>query len=115
MSTTFQEDDSFDDYAGDRTQPSAEIMNALSINSPVKPEPQDPQVPPPSEYEVLTLQLLQSPHQPETWRRLISVAEATGDISKISAAFDALLKQYPNTVCGGPVPFRFFSFFWVLS
>ena len=103
-------DDSFLDYAGDRTQPSTEIMNALSMNSPIKPEPQDPQVPPPSEYDALAAQLLQSPHQPESWRRLVNVAEATGDISKISAAYDALLKQYPNTVCGGLVLFPFF--FW---
>jgi cleavage stimulation factor subunit 3 len=100
-------DDSFLDYAGDRTQPSTEIMNVLSMNSPIKPEPQDPQVPPPSEYDALAAQL-QSPHQPESWRRLVNVAEATGDISKISAAYDALLKQYPNTVCGGLVLFPFF-------
>ena len=66
-----------DDYAGDQTQPSAEILNALSMNSPIKPEPQDPQVPQPSEYEALTAQLVQNPHQPESWRRLVNVAEAT--------------------------------------
>ena len=114
MFTPSQEDDSLADYAGDRTQPTAEIMNALSMNSPVKPEPQDPQVPPPSEYDMLTVQLLQSPHQPELWRRLVNVAEATGDISKISAAYDALLKQYPNTVCGGLIPFPFSFFFGLL-
>jgi hypothetical protein len=81
----------------------------------VKPEPQESPVPPPSEYESLTVQLLQSPHQPETWRRLVNVAEATGDISKISAAYDALLKQYPNTVCGGLVPFPFLFSLSVLS
>lgn len=108
MSTTFQEDDSFVDFAGDRTQPSAEIMNTKS-------EPQDPQVPPPSEYDTLTAQLVQNPHQPETWRRLVNVAEATGDIYKISAAYDALLKQYPNTVCGGHSSFSVFLFFSVLS
>jgi cleavage stimulation factor subunit 3 len=110
--------ESFVDYAGDQTQPTAEIMNALSMNSPVKPEPQDPQVPvpePPSEYDTLTVQLLQSPHQPDTWRRLVNVAEATGDISKISAAYDALLKQYPNTVCGDLVLSCFFFSFVVLS
>jgi cleavage stimulation factor subunit 3 len=61
-----------------------------------------------TEYDFLTVNLLQSPHQPETWRRLVNVAEATGDISKISAAYDALLKQYPNTVCGSLDPFLFF-------
>jgi cleavage stimulation factor subunit 3 len=86
------------------------------MDTTVKPEPQDSPVPPPSEYDALTVQLLQSPHQPDTWRRLVNVAEATGDISKISAAYDALLKQYPNTVCGGLVLFRFlFYFLSVLS
>ena len=85
------------------------------MDTTVKPEPQDSPVPPPSEYDALTVQLLQNPHQPETWRRLVNVAEATGDISKISAAYDALLKQYPNTVCGGLVPFPFFFSLSVLS
>ena len=80
------------------------------MDTTIKPEPQDSPVPPPSEYDALTAQLLQSPHDPESWRRLINVAEATGDISKISAAYDALLKQYPNTVCGGLVLFRSLSF-----
>ena len=81
------------------------------MDTTVKPEPQDSPVPPPSEYDSLTVQLLQSPHQPDTWRRLVNVAEATGDISKISAAYDALLKQYPNTVCGGLEPFFVFLSF----
>jgi hypothetical protein len=82
------------------------------MDTTVKPETQDSPVPPLSEYDALTLQLLQSPHQPETWRRFVNVAEATGDISKISAAYDALLKQYPNTVCGGLVLFRFLFLCW---
>ena len=87
----------------------------MDSDSTVKPEPQDSPVPAPSEYDSLTVQLLQNPHQPETWRRLVNVAEATGDISKISATYDALLKQYPNTVCGGLVPFPFFFPLSVLS
>jgi cleavage stimulation factor subunit 3 len=78
------------------------------MDTTVKPEPQDSPVPPPSEYDALNVRLLQNPHQPEIWRRLVNVAEATGEISKISAAYDALLKQFPNTVCGGLVHFRFF-------
>jgi hypothetical protein len=50
------------------------------------------------------------PQLPDTWRRLVNVAQATGDISKISATYDALLKQYPNTACGGLVLFRFLFF-----
>lgn len=85
MFSAAQEDDSLADHAADRTQPN------------IEPEM--------SEYDTLTAQLLQNPHQPEAWRRLVHVAEATGEISKISAAYDALLKQYPNTVCGGSRPF----------
>ena len=80
------------------------------MDTTVKPEAQESAVPPPSEYDSLTVQLHQNPHQPETWRRLVNVAEATGDISKISAAYDALLKQYPNTVCWRSCPHFRFSF-----
>ncbi|KAF8972103.1 hypothetical protein BDZ97DRAFT_1783153 [Flammula alnicola] len=94
------DDDSYMDYAGgDQTQPTSEILSALSVNSPVKTEPSsqtEPQLPPPSEYETLTAQLADSPHNPDGWRRLIRVAEDSGDIEKISATYDALLKQYPN-------------------
>jgi hypothetical protein len=37
------------------------------------------------------------------------------ETSKISAAYDALLKQYPNTVCAGFDPFPFFFPLSVLS
>jgi cleavage stimulation factor subunit 3 len=81
---------------GDQTQPTAEILNALS---PVKNEQEHPQLPPPSEFESLSAQLRQNPHNPDGWRRLIRVAEETGDIRNISTAYDALLAQYPNNVC----------------
>ena len=85
-----------DSFAEDRTQPTAEILNALSaLNSPVKTESQQP----PSEYDLLNAQLTENPHNPEAWRRLVDVSEESGDIEKISATYDALLKQYPNTVC----------------
>ncbi|KAF9530907.1 hypothetical protein CPB83DRAFT_919848 [Crepidotus variabilis] len=54
-------------------------------------------MPPQSEYDLFTEQLKENPHQPEIWRRLVDIAESSGDISKISATYDALLKQYPNT------------------
>lgn len=91
-------DDSFMDFSGDRTHPTAEILSALSsLSSPMKPEPQ----PPRSEYDNLKAQLDENPHDPEAWRRLVDLAEASGDIERISATYDALLKQYPNTVCLG--------------
>ena len=99
------------DFVGDKTEPTDEILNTLkalnnSSNS-VKSEPQlDNLLPgssssarPASEYDVLTAQLKEKPHSPEGWRRLIDIAEQSGDIEKIRAAFDALLQTYPNTVC----------------
>ncbi|KAF8164707.1 hypothetical protein B0H34DRAFT_793176 [Crassisporium funariophilum] len=95
-------EDSFMDFAGDQTQPTQEtILSALATltatASPVKTEQQQPEQPPPSEYDTLTAQLAENPHNPEAWRRVVDMAEASGDITKISATYDALLKQYPNT------------------
>lgn len=99
----------------DKTQPTADILNVLNqLNSSgnqltVKTEPLDnvlpPVVPPPSEYEALTAQLKEKPHNPEGWRRLVELAEQSGEIEKIRATYDALLVQYPNTVCDPcPIP-----------
>lgn len=52
-----------------------------------------------SEYDALFSRLKEKPHDPEGWRRLVDNAESSGEIDKIRAAYDALLKQYPNTVC----------------
>lgn len=52
-----------------------------------------------SEYDALFARLKEKPHDPEGWRRLVDHAESNGEIDKIRAAYDALLKQYPNTVC----------------
>ena len=90
-------------YVEGDTQPTSEILSALAgvNNSPVKTEPQpEPQQPPPSEYDTLTAQLSENPHNPDGWRRLIRLAEDSRNLDKISAAYDALLKQYPNNVCG---------------
>lgn len=89
------------EYA-DLTQPTSEILSALSMKSEevdeAPPTQTEPQAPPPSEYDSLTAQLAENPHNPDGWRSLIRVAEDTGDIEKIGAAYDALLKQYPNNV-----------------
>ncbi|KAF8632394.1 hypothetical protein AX17_004835 [Amanita inopinata Kibby_2008] len=50
-----------------------------------------------SEFDALFAKLKEKPHDPEGWRRLVDHAEQSGDIEKIRAAFDGLLKQYPNT------------------
>ncbi|KAF8905733.1 hypothetical protein CPB84DRAFT_1844737 [Gymnopilus junonius] len=92
------DDESYVDYGGDDTQPTSEILSALAaVNSPVKTELQvEPQLPPPSEYDTLSAQLAENPHNPEAWRRLVRVAEDSRNLDRISAAYDALLKQYPN-------------------
>ena len=90
-----RDDDSYMEY-GDQTQPTAEILNALSS---LKNEQEQPQLPPPSEFESLSTQLRQNPHNPDGWRRLVRVAEETGDIQNICTAYDSLLAHYPNNVC----------------
>ncbi|KAH8832695.1 Suf-domain-containing protein [Flagelloscypha sp. PMI_526] len=49
-----------------------------------------------SELASLTAQLESKPLDPEAWYRLIQLAENTGDIDQIRAAYDGLLKYYPN-------------------
>lgn len=95
------------EYPGDSTQPSDEILRALNSLSPTKIEPSQAQLerPPPTEYEALTTQLKEKPLNPEAWRRLVDLAEQSGDLSKIRETYDALLKQYPNTVCD-PSPIK---------
>ncbi len=95
----------------DRTHPTADILNSISsLNSnPVTTEsqerPQSLQPQAPSEYDVLNKQIADNPHDHAAWRRLIDVAEATGDIDTISATYEAHLKQFPNTVCLPPLTF----------
>jgi len=101
MSTNAEEDDTFADFPGDATQPTEEILSELANLNVLKNEPSaEPQLPPPSEYDSLTAELAERPHNPEGWRRLIQVAEESRDIEKISMAYESLLKQYPNNVCG---------------
>ncbi|KAJ7174432.1 Suf-domain-containing protein [Mycena filopes] len=52
---------------------------------------------PVSDFDSQMGRLKENPHDPETWKRLIDIAESSGDISRIREAYDALLKQYPNT------------------
>lgn len=111
-----------DSYSEERTPPTPEILNALSTlntNNPVNIESQEqPQPPvPPSDYDLLNKQVADNPHDNEAWRRLIDVAEASGDIDKISATYDAVLKQFPNTVCLPPLtrPFDMSESFFFLD
>ncbi|GLB33223.1 putative suf-domain-containing protein [Lyophyllum shimeji] len=83
-----------DNVPDDQTQPTDEILRALST---VKNEPLPDTIPTPTEYDQLRAELRERPHNPEAWRRLIDNAENSGEIEKIRESFDALLQQYPNT------------------
>lgn len=96
-------------YQEGDTKPTSEILSALAglNNGPVKTETQpEPQLPLPSEYDLLTAQLAENPHNPDGWRKLVRLAEDSRDLERISAAYDALLKQYPNNVCLRATPQR---------
>ncbi|KIL59526.1 hypothetical protein M378DRAFT_1067821 [Amanita muscaria Koide BX008] len=68
-----------------------------SMTTPTLPSNGSPQSPPMSEFDALFARLKEKQHDPEGWRKLVELAEASAEIDKIRAAFDALLKQYPNT------------------
>ncbi|KAF7342718.1 mRNA 3'-end-processing protein RNA14 [Mycena sanguinolenta] len=67
------------------------------MTEPLRVETGSDTIPPLSDYDVLMARLKDSPHDPERWKRLIDVAESSGDIPRIRKAYDALLTQYPNT------------------
>ncbi|KAJ7755187.1 Suf-domain-containing protein [Mycena metata] len=62
-----------------------------------------------SDFETLMGRLKENPHDPETWKRLIDVAESSGDIPRVREAYDALLKQYPNTASAQTAYLRHFA------
>ncbi|KAJ7182033.1 Suf-domain-containing protein [Mycena filopes] len=53
--------------------------------------------------------LKESPHDPETWKRLINDVESSGDISRIREAYDALLEQYPGTASAQTMYLKHFT------
>ncbi|KAJ7476939.1 Suf-domain-containing protein [Mycena galericulata] len=69
----------------------------------VKSEPgADPVIPPPSsDYDALMARLQESPHDPESWKRLVDLAETSPKgkdyLPRIRQTYDALLERYPNT------------------
>jgi cleavage stimulation factor subunit 3 len=95
-----------------KTVPTEEILNALQqLNASQqadKKEPQEQPQDPPSEWDLLRNQLTEQPHDPDGWRKLVEMAENSGDIDKITDAYEALLAIYPNTVWDQPL-WRFLS------
>ncbi|KAJ7083098.1 Suf-domain-containing protein [Mycena belliarum] len=72
-------------------------MSDPLLDSPVKSEPgTDSGIPPPSDYDALMTRLRETPHDPESWKRLVHMAETSGDTARIRQAYEALLEQYPN-------------------
>ena len=53
------------------------------------------------EFDALYNQLQARPQDVGNWKRLVQLAEESDVDTKIRAAYDALLKQYPNTVRAG--------------
>ncbi|KAF5390357.1 hypothetical protein D9757_002906 [Collybiopsis confluens] len=49
-----------------------------------------------TESEKIHLRLRENPYDTEAWQQLILEAEESGNLDSIRAAYDALLKQYPN-------------------
>jgi len=101
------------DYDGDKTQPTEEILNALNAlkqtasqnghepsqtqQSGSQQDSQNQEAP--SEWHVLREKLREHPHDPEGWNKLVDLAEVRGDIEQIKQTYEALLEVYPNTVC----------------
>ncbi|TFK28593.1 mRNA 3'-end-processing protein RNA14 [Coprinopsis marcescibilis] len=85
-------------FAGDLTQPTEEILAAIhNSNGSIKDEPQVSSVPPPSEFDALFARLTENPQNTEGWRRLVELANNSGEIATVQQAYDELLKHYPNT------------------
>jgi cleavage stimulation factor subunit 3 len=81
-----------DDMAVDRsdsTQPFQEPGSPVKPDSPMQTT---------SSFDALFAELKEHPHNPDGWRRLVEIAESSGESERIRTIFDALLRQYPNTV-----------------
>ncbi|KXN88352.1 mRNA 3'-end-processing protein RNA14 [Leucoagaricus sp. SymC.cos] len=72
----------------DTTQQSQEPSSPVKPDSPMQVS---------STFDSLSGDLKEHSHNPDGWRRLVELAEHSGDSEKIRKTFDALLKQYPNT------------------
>ncbi len=92
-----------DDFAADKPQTSEELIPALNSSDEMHNQPL------PSEFDSLRASLAANPHSPALWKRLVEMAETSGEMEKIKFAFDSLLKQYPNTVCKLPPSILYFS------
>ncbi|KAG6875997.1 hypothetical protein C0993_006379, partial [Termitomyces sp. T159_Od127] len=79
------------------TQSINEILHALSALR-LESEIQHNVQPPPTGSIALSTELEQWPLNADDWKKFIYQAKESGDLKKISSAFNALLRQYPNNV-----------------
>jgi len=72
---------------------------STALNSPTRTEVDiEMQLPGLATFDALYADLQEKPLNAEGWKRLVSMAEASGDMNKIKRAYDGLLVVYPNTV-----------------
>lgn len=75
--------------AADSIQQSQDTSSTIKSGSPMQAA---------SGFDALLADLKERPHSPDGWRQLVEMAEQSGEAEKIRTTFDAVLRQYPNTV-----------------
>lgn len=75
-------------------------MSETQPDSNVQTEPGTDSVPLTSDYDALMAWFKKLLYDLKSWKCLIDIVETSGDIPQIREAYDALLKQYPNTASG---------------
>jgi cleavage stimulation factor subunit 3 len=75
-------------------QESSQVSQATQATEIVEGQPPLPA----DQFASLQAHLHDHPYDTNAWQDLVSIAEDSGDSTKISLAYDSLLKVYPNTV-----------------
>jgi type II secretory pathway component PulF len=78
--------------------PESATAQALQNISSQATEPAHDATEPVNEWDSLLAQLATTPYEPDKWYRLVELAEGSGELPKIQAAYDGMLAAYPNTV-----------------
>ncbi|THU98597.1 Suf-domain-containing protein [Dendrothele bispora CBS 962.96] len=80
-----------------KTETQDDVFPVNSSNTNENPNDQVERVPSPTEFDSLNAHLQEHPFDTEAWRRFIACAEDSGETKMIRTAYEALLKQYPNS------------------
>jgi len=67
---------------------------------------------PASPFEALEIRLKDNPYDSSAWQDLVNLAEDSGDFARLTNAYEALLKVYPNLV--SPAVLLSFSMYYIL-